>query len=137
MARYSFTVDLVPVKRRARADRQGHVYVDKDTEREMKAVADAYEGPRFAGPVTVGISTCRKLPKSTPKKVESEPDCYTPDVDNIAKAVLDALNGKAWEDDKCVTVLHMEKRPRTRIDHEFTEIIITGETEDEDDETSL
>ena len=32
-----------------------------------------------------------------------------PDIDNIAKIVLDALNGIAWRDDQCVTDLHVAK----------------------------
>ena len=30
-------------------------------------------------------------------------------LDNIAKIVLDALNGVAWSDDKCVVDLHVAK----------------------------
>lgn len=33
-----------------------------------------------------------------------------PDIDNVAKAVLDALNGVAYEDDKQVVILHCEKK---------------------------
>ena len=32
-----------------------------------------------------------------------------PDIDNVAKIVLDALNGVAWTDDKCVVDLHVAK----------------------------
>lgn len=32
-----------------------------------------------------------------------------PDCDNIAKAILDALNGVAYDDDKQVVRLHVEK----------------------------
>ena len=32
-----------------------------------------------------------------------------PDLDNIAKAILDGMNGVAWEDDKQVVSLRMEK----------------------------
>jgi Holliday junction resolvase RusA-like endonuclease len=33
-----------------------------------------------------------------------------PDIDNVAKAVLDGLNGVAWKDDKQVTDLMIRKR---------------------------
>lgn len=32
-----------------------------------------------------------------------------PDIDNVAKIILDALNGVAWSDDKCVVDLHVAK----------------------------
>ena len=54
------------------------------------------------------------MPKNKPKRVESAPDTITPDVDNIAKAVLDALNGVAFADDSYVVELLVEKTPRTR-----------------------
>lgn len=54
------------------------------------------------------------MPKSRPKKALSEPDTYKPDVDNIGKVVLDALNGVAYLDDKQVTLLRVRKMPRVR-----------------------
>lgn len=123
-----FTVPCVPVKRRVRFSKGG-TYTDKKTTQEMREVANAYHGPKFTGAVTVGIAAFRKLPKSRPKSVTSEPDTGKPDIDNIVKAVFDGLNGIAWDDDSQVTVVRAEKKDRMRIAHEFTEIIITGETE--------
>ena len=65
-------------------------------------------------PVSVRILTMRPMPKSRPKRITSEPDVYKPDCDNIAKLVLDALNGVAWSDDTQVTVLNVFKCDRTR-----------------------
>lgn len=55
-------------------------------------------------------------PKSWSKKKKDEAvalfgyrPCVKPDVDNIAKIILDALNGVLWEDDKEVTCLEVEK----------------------------
>ena len=53
-----------------------------------------------------------RLPKNTPARVELEfhlPDHRRVDVDNLSKAVLDALNGIAWDDDTQVTDLHVLK----------------------------
>lgn len=71
-------------------------------------------GMRWSGPVSVRVYVYRELPKSRPKRVESEPDTYKPDVDNIAKNVLDALNGIAWDDDSQVVELIVRKYPRSR-----------------------
>lgn len=71
-------------------------------------------GMRRSGPVIVHVYVFRELPRSRPKRVESEPDTFKPDVDNVAKNVLDALNGIAWDDDSQVVELLVRKYPRTR-----------------------
>lgn len=70
-----------------------------------------YHGER---PVAVTIDVMRRLPASRPKRVASEPDTVKPDVDNIAKAVLDALNGVAYRDDSQVVSLSVLKCSRMR-----------------------
>lgn len=49
-------------------------------------------------------------PKSKRRK-RNEPELHAikPDADNLAKAVLDALNGLAWRDDSQIAVLEVEK----------------------------
>lgn len=79
----------------------------------------------FADEVEVCILTLRSLPKSTPNRVTSEPDLHKPDADNIAKAVLDALNRVAFRDDSQVVRLVVEKLPRTRRDDEAMAVEIT------------
>lgn len=48
-------------------------------------------------------------PQSLPKRRYSWPT-RKPDVDKLARAVLDALTGVAWQDDAQVTTLHCQKR---------------------------
>lgn len=81
--------------------------------------------------VTVAIVATRPLPKSRPKYVVYEPDTYKPDADNIAKLVLDGLNGRAWEDDAQVTDLTVSKTGRTRNEYEGMTICVSWEVEDE------
>lgn len=95
-----------------------------------RLVADEYRrqcGRMHEGALSVVIQTFRELPKSTPKRVESEPDTVKPDADNIAKSVLDALNGVAWHDDMQVVGLYVRKHPRTRceehIEVEIVEVV--------------
>lgn len=71
-------------------------------------------GMRRGGPLSVRVDVFRELPKSRPKVMSSEPDTFKPDVDNIAKNVLDALNGMAWDDDSQVVDLRVVKHPRER-----------------------
>lgn len=75
-------------------------------------------------PVTVRIETTRALPKSKPKKIDEEHDTYKPDLDNVAKLVLDALNDVAYDDDSQVTILSVNKQPRTHGAATQTTVII-------------
>ena len=121
MASVSFDVlGKVRGKGRPRFTRGGHAYTPKATRDYEMAIREAFENAPgrppepFSGPIAVSIMTYRQLPKSTPKSVSSEPDTHKPDIDNVAKIVLDALNGVAWEDDAQVVSLTASKLDRTR-----------------------
>lgn len=79
----------------------------------------------FEGAVYADIVVTRKLPASTPKRILCDADVSRPDVDNIAKGVLDALNGIAYPDDSIVVRLATEKRPRMRQSKETIDIRLT------------
>lgn len=102
---------------RPRFTRNGRAYeakADRDNKAAIRAAYVEAGGGMHEGAVRVAIRTFRTLPKNTPKRVESAPDTITPDLDNIAKAVLDALSGVAFADDSYVVELLVEKTPRTR-----------------------
>lgn len=96
-----------------------HAYTPKSyrgyEERIAKAYLEATE-KRFKGPVWVRVDVYRALPKSRPKSVESEFDVFKPDMDNILKACLDALNGVAYDDDNQVVQAIIVKHRRKRIE---------------------
>lgn len=101
---------------RPRVTRRG-TYIPKRTRDYRNRIKGAFMeagGMRRSGPVSVHVCVFRELPRSRPKRVESEADTFKPDVDNIAKNVLDALNGIAWDDDSQVVELLVRKHPRTR-----------------------
>lgn len=82
-----------------------------------EAMAEAGIQPMPFGPhvpVIVTVDVYRPLPESRPRRVRSEPDTFKPDADNVAKLVMDALNGLAWVDDAQVVDLHVRKHPRAR-----------------------
>jgi len=113
----TYVLNRVPIKRRPRfAMRGGHpcAYTDARTEADEAAVKRSYRGPKFDGPVCVRIDIYRALPASRPRRVDAEADTFKPDADNVAKAVLDGLNGAAYDDDAQVVELHVIKHPRTR-----------------------
>ena len=131
MASVSFDVyGKVRGKGRPRFTRGGRPYTPKATRDYERAIRDAFENapgrPRepFSGPIAVSIMTYRQLPNSTPKSVSREPDTHKPDADNVAKVVLDALNGVAWLDDAQVTSLTVVKLDRERRE-EFLRVIVS------------
>lgn len=131
--RMSFRVPFVKGKGRVRFVKQtGRTYTPDATAEAMERIRQAYiaaggiKAPEGAE-VSVHITTLRPLPKSRPKRIESEPDVYKPDVDNIAKLVLDALNGTAWDDDTQVTELVVGKAERVRGVEESTYVWIGWE----------
>lgn len=77
-------------------------------------------------PLAVSITAFYEAPKSYSKKKKQEMldgqlyPTKKPDIDNIAKCVLDALNKLAYRDDTQVVRLHMEKHyaeiPRVEVE---------------------
>ncbi len=67
-------------------------------------------------PLRVSITAFYEPPKSTSKKRQKimlegyEKPCKKPDIDNIVKVILDALNGIAYRDDTQVVSLSCQKR---------------------------
>jgi Holliday junction resolvase RusA-like endonuclease len=59
------------------------------------------------GPCEVEIVFFMKRPKSLPKKVRHH--VKRPDIDNLVKGILDALNGELWKDDSQVCKLTASK----------------------------
>lgn len=114
-----FTVDILPRGWARARTRDGRHYTDADTLAAKTAVGFAFRaanpGPMLTGPVAVRIVAVFPPPKATPKRdafrvfAETLPKATKPDADNIAKLVLDALNGLAWRDDAQVCDLSVRK----------------------------
>lgn len=97
--------------------RGGRPYMPSAYSAYKEKIARAYReagGAEMGGPVSVTIDIMRHLPGSRPRRVLEEPDTVRPDVDNVAKAVLDALNGVAYADDAQVVSLCVLKCARAR-----------------------
>jgi Holliday junction resolvase RusA-like endonuclease len=101
---------------RPRFNRQIGAYKSSEDKAYERALCMAYwekhSGKRpLEGPLTIKITAVFPIPKSKPKREqelmrsgEIKPTCK-PDMDNIQKSVLDALNKVAFPDDKAVTWL--------------------------------
>lgn len=74
-----------------------------------------YGADKLKNPIKVKIIAYYDIPKSTSKKKQKQMldneifPTIKPDTDNIAKSILDSLNGIAYLDDKQVVKLIVEK----------------------------
>lgn len=96
-----------------------HAYTDQATRAYEDKVRWEYKaagGELLAGPVEVKITAYHAVPKSASKTKAGQMldgailPTKKPDVDNIAKAILDGLNGVAYTDDKQVVSLAVDKQ---------------------------
>jgi len=110
-----FTVPGRPVpKGRPRFTKHGGVYTPKRTKEYEELVGWSYrtvQKSRYDGLVEVSIRLIYRSKKRLP------------DIDNVAKSILDGLNGAAWDDDKCVASLHVGWEVRANED-ERAEVVI-------------
>ena len=113
-----FTVPGVPQgKGRPRVTRNG-TFTPKKTRDYEKKVRDCYiaqGGQMFPDdtPLFASITAIFPIPSSLSKKrralFNGKKHCKKPDADNVAKAILDALNGVAYRDDSAVSSLLVYK----------------------------
>ena len=97
-------------------------YSPAETKKYEKKIADTYkqlnDAPFFekGTPIHVSIHFEMAIPQSLSKKKRymmcTGEILHTkrPDVDNMAKAVIDGLNGVAWGDDSQIVSLNLRKR---------------------------
>lgn len=116
----TFTVAGTPVaKGRPRLGKFGTYTPEKTVNYEnlvKLSYADQCENQKLSGYLIATIIAYMPIPKSTSKKNRQKmidgtilPD-KKPDVDNLAKAILDSLNGIAYDDDSAVVALFTAKQ---------------------------
>ena len=118
MRQVYFVIDSEPCgKGRPRFTKNGHCYTPGKTTDYEQLVVDSYRAAGHArylphsGPVVCDIKAIFAMPKNHTRGVhECGFPCFKrPDCDNIAKIVLDALNGIAYADDSQVSCLTVSK----------------------------
>jgi Holliday junction resolvase RusA-like endonuclease len=137
MRSITFTIPGPPRgKGRPRFYRKGAgvgTYTDDKTAAYENLVTLAYKaagGEMMKPPMVVMISMFHPIPKSASKKMREAMEVNLvrptkkPDADNCGKAVLDGLNGVAFEDDAQVVTLYITKKysAEPRVYVEVTEI---------------
>lgn len=125
-------------KARPRFDRKtGHAYTP-DATREYEAMIQAAyflaHGAKAEGPVSVSMTAYQALPKRATKAMREAAErgaiwpIRKPDLDNVIKIVLDALNGCAYTDD--TQVVQLEARKEYAADGESRLVVSVGEAND-------
>lgn len=112
----------VQAKQRPRFSKSGIVYTPKETRVYENFVrvcysdyADQYKWEPYVGQIRAEVEVFVQVPKSDSKlkkqtKLVGEIRPTTkPDCDNLAKSILDSLNGLAYQDDKQVVELEVKK----------------------------
>ena len=108
MPHIEFIVSTKPIpKARPRFTRGGHCFTPKTTMQFEQAVRAAYNAQCGTAPLTGSLSATIDFTFQRPLKTVL--DAPRPDVDNLSKAVLDALNGAAYSDDSQITRLTASK----------------------------
>lgn len=107
-------------KARPRMTRQGFTYTPQKTVNYENLVRYTYQSEfpnnkPLEGYIEASITAIFDVPKSYSKKKTKEllethnNYNHKPDLDNIAKIILDSLNGIAYKDDAQITILHINK----------------------------
>jgi len=109
---HSQFIPMKPVtKGRPRMTRRGRVYTPATTLAAESIINQAYNGPLFTGNLTI---VCRFTALGVHLMLTESQDQSKPklrgDGDNYAKLVLDAIQGKAFLNDRQVTVLIVVKQ---------------------------
>ena len=112
----------IQAKQRPRFSKSGIVYTPKETRVYENFVrvcyndyADQYKWEPYVGQIRAEVEVFVQVPKSDSKlkkqtKLVGEIRPTTkPDCDNLAKSILDSLNGLAYQDDKQVVELEVKK----------------------------
>ena len=122
-------------KGRPRFSYAGHTYTDAVTTSYEGSVKKAWKSENNftfgKSPTAICIKAYFSVPVSLSKKKRAalfgQPYLGKPDADNIAKIIMDALNGLAYKDDTQIDVLTVEKRyVATDEEQARVEVEITG-----------
>ena len=107
-------IDIKPMAKQSfRTTRSGQKYLDPSVIKYRKAIRNMaiaqmrnQKAEKIEGAVNMNIVYAFRRPQSLSKKERSEidggktvPKTTKPDIDNLTKAILDALNGIVWKDD--------------------------------------
>ena len=116
--------DIKPMAKQSfRTTRNGNKYLDPSVIKYRKTIRNMailqmqkQKAEKIEGAVNMNIIYAFRRPQSLSKKERNEidngkivPKTTKPDIDNLTKAILDALNGIVWKDDAQVAQINIQK----------------------------
>lgn len=116
-----------PYKRMRQVFKNGRAMLYSDPEYRsykeaiMRLVASKYRDDPLSGCLDVQLTFGFKNPQAHAKKPVPRPYHPRPDIDNLAKAIMDACNGVLWDDDGQITSLSAQK---IYADFDFVQIAV-------------
>lgn len=120
MKKYIYN-QIFPIRPRAKgrprfSKATGFAYTPTETRNYEKEISKLYTGPLFENSLlsvklrfTVEGTEIQIEPVTLNPLVQETKSKLTGDLDNYTKAILDALNGVAYTDDKQIVCLYVEK----------------------------
>ncbi len=119
-----YVINLTPIPWQ-RAGVKGKIFYDRQMHEKLAfglyLNKEHGSAPKFVKPVHVEVTFYMPIPKTVKKRSLMIWHRSAPDIDNLQKFVLDAINGtqSIWEDDRIVSSLVAKKvydrHPRTHI----------------------
>lgn len=92
---------------------KGMVYTDPEYRAYKEAIwrmtASQYRDQPIDGAISLMLTFAFKNPATHANKPVPRPYNRRPDIDNLAKPIMDALNGVLWNDDSQITKVFAEK----------------------------
>ncbi|MFE5290122.1 RusA family crossover junction endodeoxyribonuclease [Nocardia sp. NPDC056611] len=76
----------------------------------VNAAARNSDMPMHEGAVVMGLEFVMPRPKATPKTKPTPPAVKRPDIEKLARAISDAINGVGFRDDSQVVAMPLRKR---------------------------
>lgn len=121
----TFPVLVKPVAKGRPRFGKGSVFTPEKTRKYEQIVRNEAEKamagrPPFDGPVGVRCQFCFRIPKKSAEN-EGEWRVERPDLDNLLKAVTDAMNGIVYNDDSQI-VMTLTTKKQTDCDSVFIEV---------------
>lgn len=98
------------------------------------ALREKYDGAPLGGPISLAVLFVMPRPQNMmwkTKPMRREPHTKKPDVDNLLKSVVDAMNKLAWRDDSQISFCFASKMIADGNEQPHVEITISSPIETE------
>jgi Holliday junction resolvase RusA-like endonuclease len=106
-------LNIMPVPKGRPRYANGHAYTPKRTREYEDLIRMSWRHGMLEGPLFVEMFFNFPIPKRGTPLMVGQPHLKRPDLDNLVKAVLDGLQGKAFKDDSEICMINASKTYNT------------------------